>query len=311
MNFFTVTTKKNIDSISKAVKIHEILHGYESYSIICPIADQADFISEFKNNSKVNIISENTIIELNKFIQISKDLSNKYRKKDINSMRINWYYQQVLKIAYALNNIKPKHVMWDADTVPLNEIKFFDKNNSLKYGSLNEYHENYYKTISTIFKFELPKFAYTIQFFTLTDVETEHLKNILSNYMPSTENESYGDWIARIVLSSVIITNSNLDVFNQSLFSEQELVGLSNQTINKSLQKPLRHFRPQRLWTISNLRIKIIKLLNYEYYTLESSQNSENPVIDFFYFWIFLFYDLLRSILIYSKNINKLNNNNK
>jgi hypothetical protein len=95
-------------------------------------------------------------------------------------------------------------------------------------------------------------------------------------------------------MSSVARKNVNLERLNQSYFSEQELVGLANIELNKSSQKGIKHFRPGRFWKMNKFRIFILKIFGYKYITMERNIIPSSRSADFFYFWIFLFYDTFR-----------------
>ena len=63
--------------------------------------------------------------------------------------RLQWYYQQILKISFVLKFITNKNekiIIWDADTILLKKINFFKQNISIKYGTINEFHKEYFLT---------------------------------------------------------------------------------------------------------------------------------------------------------------------
>ena len=54
--------------------------------------------------------------------------------------RLKWYYQQILKISFAVNFTQKNNenlIIWDADTIILKKIEFFKNNKSIKYGNSN------------------------------------------------------------------------------------------------------------------------------------------------------------------------------
>ena len=297
MHFFTVTTKKNLASLIAGINQHKILHKYLEYVVICPESDLSEFSEHFSTYLDVKVKCENDILSKDRFIQIGNEISLSLKRDQINNKRMGWYYQQSLKLSHALMNRHPRTVMWDADSVPLSEIAFFHNNCSAGYGSLIEYQHSYFNTIADIFNFDNPAMAYTIQFFTLTDSESAYLEQTFDKYLKKNRYESYGEWIARILLTAVIRKNRYLLIFNQSYISEQEIVGLSNSNRNQTKQYPIQHFRPGRCWIQNKRRQAILKILGYRYYTIETHYMSPKKHVDIVYFWVFLVFDILRHLV--------------
>lgn len=70
-----------------------------------------------------------------------------------NRDRTGWYLQQFLKYGFAQSKYANKYYLsWDADTLPLAPISFFEDNHIL-YNPKSEYNPNYFKTIEKIFGF--------------------------------------------------------------------------------------------------------------------------------------------------------------
>jgi hypothetical protein len=55
--------------------------------------------------------------------------------------RCGWYFQQFLKMIYAVKSKTKYYLIWDSDTIPLNHINFFDsiENNNGGGGGINVY----------------------------------------------------------------------------------------------------------------------------------------------------------------------------
>jgi hypothetical protein len=105
-----------------------------------------DQLQQFVDNSPV----EYTIFPESVFTQ---DFSEKFNRCDGAVMpgRKGWYLQQLIKLA-ALR--KSSHldriVIWDADTIPLREISFFDTQGNCRYFFGSEYHLPYFKNIDRL-----------------------------------------------------------------------------------------------------------------------------------------------------------------
>jgi hypothetical protein len=294
MEFFNVTTRQNLDTIVASVDKHRALHDFDAYQIICQSKDEKIFKETFQSVPKVNIINEDKIISLDAFCTVVDEITAMWGSNKINPQRTNWYYQQVLKLTYALENSSHKIVMWDADSVPLTPIKFFDSNCSRTYGSLIEYHHDYFLTLKNIFAFAEPKFACTVQFFSLTTEEKVALENILQKYLKKKNEWTVAEWLTRIIIGSICQAKKDLKLPSSSYFSEQELVGLSNLKNNDCHQIKIKHFRPRKVWKPTLLKIRLLLFLGYKYYTVENAATRHPSWILEFIFYSSLVSDVFR-----------------
>jgi hypothetical protein len=294
MEIFTVTTLKNIETVILAVSRHAELHPYSHYTIICPANELEQFRTHLTGVSRVRLISEDDVLDFGSFARLCSAASRAHERSDFNPKRLKWYYQQALKLAYALESCESRLIMWDADTVPLVRINFFDHESSVSYGSLIEYNHDYFRSIKKIFEFDAPKLAFTIQFFTLTAGERSNLIALLRRFREREACESFSQWVAAVIMSAVASAHSRLELQYQSYFSEQELVGLANSVVNQSSQKGIRHFRPGRFWRSSPGRIRIIKALGYEYFTIERNIIPAHSIVEALFFWGFCLFDIFR-----------------
>lgn len=62
-----------------------------------------------------------------------------------------WYLQQFIKFAIAYICKDDYYLVWDADTVPLNKLSFFDENGKPYFNLKREYFFSYFKTIKNLF----------------------------------------------------------------------------------------------------------------------------------------------------------------
>jgi hypothetical protein len=70
------------------------------------------------------------------------------RARGIGSQRAGWYLKQMLNFAYAMREDAPAHYLtWDADTIPLKPIPFFDASGRTILERKTEYHEPYFSTL--------------------------------------------------------------------------------------------------------------------------------------------------------------------
>ncbi len=64
--------------------------------------------------------------------------------------RSNWYFQQFLKMAYAYRCQGDAYLIWDADTIPVRKLNFFEGGKP-QFSYCQEYFPDYYNTIDRLF----------------------------------------------------------------------------------------------------------------------------------------------------------------
>jgi len=131
--------KINICQVSLARDISIVKENYFSFIkfyknlkffIICQNKDYNLFKNTF-NFENCEIVNEDEILSLKNFKNIFSNLSKNLSYKEDFERRLSWYYQQALKISFVIdfiNKFQEKIVIWDADTIILKKIKFFNEN---------------------------------------------------------------------------------------------------------------------------------------------------------------------------------------
>ena len=273
----------NICQVSLKENIPTILENYENFIkfykickfiIICPQAEKNIF-EKYLKEKNFEIISEEKIIDFNKF----KLISNEYFVKKVyyNSIqsRLKWYYQQVLKISFLLDFVKEKNdsmVIWDADTIILKKIKFFENESTKIYGTTSEYFKAYFKTNFTIFGTQPKYFVSSLtQFTSLNFKEKQNLISYLKKFMDNSNIITTGEWISHVVSKSIADTH---DDYNGSLFSEYEMIAHSKMLNNKKNQELVSGIREDLSGKLSKLQIFLIRFLNYKYVAYEFRNNQ-------------------------------------
>jgi len=71
--------------------------------------------------------------------------------------RAGWYFQQFLKMAYSYKCTNEYYLIWDADTIPLRKINFFNNDEKFLFTMGPNYHPPIFKTIDKLFSGELNK----------------------------------------------------------------------------------------------------------------------------------------------------------
>lgn len=210
-----------------------------NYDIIIPIATKDVFIlkknirfiqNNLKHKKNIYIITHQKNFKLITFYL--KDTNYKllneeevlngfsYNKllnytKQRNIQFVNgWYYQQFLKLGFALSPYAEEYYLsWDADTIPLREINFFESDHPV-FTMKKEFHRAYFDTIRNILHIEkIEKESFV----------AEHMlfkRSIIKELIGRIENSNIQgeNWIQKII-NSLDLTHSPL------AFSEFETYG--------------------------------------------------------------------------------------
>lgn len=143
----------------------------------------------------VTFVDENSLVEGLSFKRI-KELLTKYSEPNA-EISVGWYLQQFIKFAFARSKYaKSFYLSWDADTLPLAPIKYFEGDNIL-FNPKHEYNKNYFSTIEKILGYgRLVNYSFISEnmLFSVDYVE---------NMLQEIENRSTGglDWIEFIISS--------------------------------------------------------------------------------------------------------------
>ena len=274
LNICQVTLRGNIATIKNNMIMFKKHYSNFKLFIICPKKD-IKFLKKQIKSENCEIINEESIIPLKKFIYIANKYfikSNYYRK--IQS-RLSWYYQQILKISFMIDFVSRKHepiLMWDADTILLKKFNFFNNEKTVKYGTTFEFHRAYFDTNKKILK-KLPKYfiAMTNQFIGLTPLENKFLIDKLKKIKKKETKTPL--WISHIISRAIVDTHKN---FNGSMFSEQELIGQSNLLYSYKKQKLIHGLRSGLNGKITSIQKKISIFFGYSYVSYEYSHPNIN-----------------------------------
>jgi hypothetical protein len=195
---------KNIPYILGNIKSNRIIFiGAKEVEKMLPTSSRLDFIDEDE------ILPE---LKLSKIQMIMNDRIG-------SDKRSGWYFQQFLKMAYAYLCDNNYYVVWDADTIPLNKINFWDlENEKYLFTMKNEFNEPYFSTLRQLFNGKVTK--YNKQSFI-----AEHMifdKRIMLEMIQMIEDNSNidGDMYFEKILYSVDIND-----LQKSGFSEFETYG--------------------------------------------------------------------------------------
>ena len=272
-----------ICQVSLANNIPIIQENYNNFSkfynnliffIICP-KNQIKIFKKKLNKKNIFIINEEKIFKFSKFktlfIKFSKKIT--YKKKFLK--RLNWYYQQILKIVFILNNKicqTNNLILWDADTLILKKIDFFNDNYSINYSNVFEYHRSYFLTSQKLLNIKIPRnyLSSINQFIAINSKENKFIKSKLigiSNQKVNANN------ISQKIFKSIFLGNIN---FNHSMFSEYETIGLCKYLKNPNFKQKIIFFLRYKIsGKLSNFQKKICILFNCFHVSYEEHNNNK------------------------------------
>ena len=277
--------KINICQVSLARDISIVKENYFNFNklyknlkfyIICQNKDLSLFKSAF-DFENCKIVNEDEILSLKDFRNIFTNLSKNLNYREELEQRLTWYYQQVLKLSFAIDFIyksKEKIVIWDADTIILKKITFFQNNYSVKYGTTSEFHRAYYDTNKKILK-KLPNYFISslAQFISLSTYENRFLNKKLNQFIK--RKNTTPEWITHIVFKAITEIHEN---YNGSMFSEYELIGQSNYLQNNTKQKPILTLRFGLDGILNHKQIRLVKMFNFKHVTYEHSHPNKKSL---------------------------------
>lgn len=188
---------------------------------------------EILNNSLCIIIDENSLVKGLSYTKLN-DIIKKQNREHTNT---GWFYQQFLKMGFSLSEYctLDYYLSWDADTLPLQKIDFFDKNGHPYFTMKTEYHKPYFAAIKTLLGLDKTSSGSYI---------AEHMmfnRDIMREMLDKIEKASVpGDnWMEKIMNAIVPETVS------AASFSEFETYGTycKNYFPDLYLEREIRNFR--------------------------------------------------------------------
>lgn len=146
-----------ICAIERDIPILEIglpyMRKYLCPSRIVLIAPRACHPALAALGKKIEGFSDLTLIDEDSLVE---GLNKNYVKallvaRGANPQRSGWYFQQFLKLCYALNpTASDYYLVWDADTIPLRPLEFFSETGKVIFETSKEYNADYFFTMKKI-----------------------------------------------------------------------------------------------------------------------------------------------------------------
>ena len=164
--------------------------------------------SVIRNNSRFIILDENKILDGLTFNKIHSLIKSQGREHT----NTGWFFQQFLKMGFALCPYckNDYYLSWDADTIPLQKINFFDESGKPFFTMKTEYHKPYFVATKRLLGIEKVNAGSYI---------SEHMmfnKQIMCDLLEKIQESSVGGviWYEK-VLNAIVPELESTDSFSE------------------------------------------------------------------------------------------------
>jgi hypothetical protein len=275
IEFCSVALIQELETLKQTIPLLKKWNKPRTHWIICPSKEVKKFQKSLNQWKHVQVIDENSIIELDNFRIICNQVLKS--RDDLIDINASWYYQQVLKLGFCLSRqfTNKTIIIWDADTVPITAIKFVDSKTVRTYGSLAEYEDIYRLSNQEWLGRDLKpsQYSYITQFSAITPAVHSSLITSIIGEDEKFCQEIMPEKIARKMMQAV--SNLKKPLKNPS-FSEYELIGHVSTSIYGSKQTPILGLRWEIEGQISRMQIRLLRLMGYKYIAYENRCSQEN-----------------------------------
>lgn len=147
------------------------------------------------SEKNVKILDENALVPELNFGIVAECMEKKGAGKED---RVGWYFQQLLKFAFAKSQYaKEYYLTWDADTIPLTPISFFDGETPL-FTKKIEHHKPYFVTLNRILGFgKLVDFSFIAEHMIFKVPIVKEMLDAIAAY-PTSEGSN---WVEKIMFA--------------------------------------------------------------------------------------------------------------
>ena len=182
-----------------------------------------------------------------------------------------WYYQQILKMNYARMTTAANYLVWDADTIPLKSIPFFDIEGRVYFTTAEEYHTPYFHTYEQLLGEKPPHTKSFISQHMV--VNTAVMRNILRDI---ESIHQVGDWTEELLH---VLCNSP---YSKNLFSEYETYAnyFASRFPDRMTIRSLQWSREEntRTWGVSHKRVKCAQCSGDAFLAMESKNDLTSRI---------------------------------
>ncbi|MDR0263385.1 MAG: DUF6492 family protein [Sphingobacterium sp.] len=172
-------------------------------------------VSHFEKFQPLNLtnlvfVNENELFDRFNFQSVADFL----RQKINDGNRAGWYFQQFLKMEISKIIQSDYYLIWDADTIPLKPIKFFDENEKVLIHKSEENHKPYFETLEHILGIKKTvNYSFISEHFM---VQTKLMQKMLLELSTNAENQVWPYYILENIATKDIALSG---------FSEYETYG--------------------------------------------------------------------------------------
>lgn len=179
---------------------------FRSLSVVCPDKDFAKIRSRLSPD--VRVIPENNFLP-GMTIEALRALPVRGFPR-----AAGWYFQQLLKLQFAFTDLDEDYfLIWDADTVPLRPMRFFDAQGRMLLTKATEHHAPYFETYRNLFGEDARReFSFISQHIVVEKSMAREMLTRIERHVPGE-----GNWAWKIMRS--------LPQTGDNLFSEYETYG--------------------------------------------------------------------------------------
>ena len=187
------------------------------------------------------------------------------------SNAFGWYYQQILKMNYARMTSAANYLVWDADTIPLKSIPFFDSSGRVLFTTSEEYHAPYFHTYEHLLGEKPPHTKSFISQHMV--VNTNIMQNLLGDIESSHQVSDWTEALLQVLSKSP---------FRENLFSEYETYAnyVASKFPDRMTIRSLQWSREDNThtWGMCEKRIRRAKHAGDAFLALESKNNLASRI---------------------------------
>jgi hypothetical protein len=170
----SVAAKDNLIIRTTIKQICENINPSKIYILTKP--EYRIFYADIRKKYNVIVLDEDLAIPNLSYSKLDKIIKNKQGK----TLRTGWYFQQFLKMGFAMSQYADKfYLIWDADTIPVSNLSFFNGPNPLFTEDLlpEGLHIPYFNTLDKL----LPSMTYESYSFIVENmmVDTKIMKHLI------------------------------------------------------------------------------------------------------------------------------------
>ena len=210
MNKFDIIIPTGIKDVSFVPRVVDFVYRcFEEMEHIYILTSKKNFV---RIKRKIPIYVPCTLIDENKLLpglsySVVADILMKYCPNK--RLNIGWYFQQFLKLGFAQSKYcKDYYVSWDADTLPLAPITFFEEG-YLLFNPKSEYNSNYFRTIERLFGYgKQTEYSFIAENMIFS-------KNIVDEMLAKIEKSDVDGttWMEKILVASDL--NNSMPAFSE------------------------------------------------------------------------------------------------